>query len=55
MFAKKHEDTLSNDGYNVASDLNGDKKKKKKKNKNKNKKNRDTLQEEGDSQMNSNA
>lgn len=40
MFAKKHEDATSNDGYNNEADLNGEKKKKKKKNKNKNKKNR---------------
>jgi hypothetical protein len=37
MFNNNHDDVLSNEGYNGAGDLNGEKKKKKKK---KNKKNR---------------
>lgn len=40
MYPNRHEDALSNDGYNEGGDLNGEKKKKKKKNKNKNKKNK---------------
>ena len=54
MFAKNHEDALSNDGYNNGGDLNGEKKKKKKNKKNKNKKNRVPGQEDGDQQQNVN-